>query len=112
MVKVIVFILLLAVAGLGFYMHQNNLNPLSLEDINKAKVGIVEKGNKIGDAVTNPNIAPKKTTVYKRKDAKGNWYYSNEPPKPGEQAESITYSSDTNVLPPLPNENKKKQPEN
>jgi len=108
MVKLIVVILILTVAGVGYYMYQNQLNPLSLEDINKAKTGILEKGNKIGDVVTKPNLVPKKTTVYKRKDAKGNWYYSNEPPKPGEQAEAVTYSSDTNVLPPLPDDNKKK----
>ena len=101
-------ILLLALGGLGFYMYQNNLNPLSFDDINKAKSGILEKGNKISEVVTEPNVAPQKTTVYKRKDDKGNWYYSNDPPKPGEQAEAVTYSSDTNVLPPLPDDKKNK----
>jgi len=105
----VLIILLLGVAGTGVYMYQNHLNPFSLDDINKAKTGILSKGNEITQVITAPDQTGKTTTVYKRKDANGNWYYSNVPPKPGEQAEALTYSSDTNVLPPLPDDKKNKK---
>lgn len=106
--RLLIIIILIGAGVMGFYMYQNNLNPLNPADLSKAKEGILSKGNKITEVVTQPDQTPKQTIVYKRKDKNGNWYYSNEPPKKGEQAEATIYSSDTNVIPPLPDDKRKK----
>jgi len=41
------------------------------------------------------------TTVYKWRDADGNWQFSNEPPPPGIYSDITIYRSDTNVTPAL-----------
>ena len=103
---------LIALLGAGvfaYYMYQNKLNPTDINDIKKAADSARTKIDKISDVVTDTADINRESVVYKRKDAKGNWYYSNEPPEEGEEAEKIIYRSDTNVLPPLPGDKKTKK---
>ncbi len=39
------------------------------------------------------------TTVYKWRDAKGNWQITDQPPPAGIQFEALEYQSNTNVMP-------------
>ena len=105
-VKVLSLIVLLGASGFVYYMYQNKLNPTDVEDIKKAATAAKSKIDKISNVVTDTTDVAKESVVYKRKDANGNWYYSNDPPEEGEEAEAITYRSDTNVLPPLPDDKK------
>ena len=109
LVKISALIIVLAVAGFGYYMYQQGLNPLNVNDIKIATDGTKSKLDKISDTLAEKDGAAKESRIYKRKDAEGNWYYSNEPPKEGEEAETMIYRSDTNLLPPLPEDNKKKK---
>jgi len=98
----------IAAGGVSYYMYKNGLKPLDANDLKRVTDTTKSKIEKISDTISDKNNLSGETKVYKRKDAKGNWYYSNEPPKAGEEAEELTYRSDTNVLPPLPDDNKKK----
>lgn len=51
--------------------------------------------------------APTVTQMYKWKDADGQWQISDRPPDAGIQYEVLKYSSDTNVMPSLQQEQKK-----
>jgi len=109
LVKITAVIAVLAIGGFAYYMHQNGLNPLDVNDIKTATSSTKTKLDKISETIAEKDIPNKESKVYKRKDAQGNWYYSNEPPREGEEAEVMIYRSDTNVLPPLPEDNKKKK---
>lgn len=109
LIKSLLFIALLAAGGLGYYMYHQGLNPLDADDIKTVTDTTKTKIDKISDTIKEQDTLPKESKVYKRKDSQGNWYYSNEPPKEGEEAEEMTFRSDTNVLPPLPEDNKKKK---
>ena len=106
-IKILSLVTLVAIGGFGYYMYENKLNPTDVDDIKKAASSAKAKLDKISDVVTDTKDINKESIVYKRKDAKGNWYYSNQPPEEGEEAEKIIYRSDTNVLPPLPDDKKK-----
>jgi len=105
-IKLLGMIALIGAAAFAYYMYKNNLNPMDMNDVEKATSAAKSKIDKISDVVTDSAGISKESIVYKRKDANGNWYYTNEPPPEGEEAETVIYRSDTNVLPPLP-ENKK-----
>lgn len=105
--KYIALILVLAVGGFAYYMTQNGLDPFNIDDIKIAAGSTKSKMDRISEVVTEKGTPAKESKVYKRKDAEGNWYYSNEPPKEGEEAELQVFRSDTNVLPPLPEDKKK-----
>jgi hypothetical protein len=107
--KLSALIIVLALGGFGYYMYQSGLNPLDINDIKLATDSTKSKIDKISETISEKDIPAKESKVYKRKDAQGNWYYSNEPPKEGEEAEVMIYRSDTNLLPPLPEDNKKKK---
>ena len=106
--KMIFVVLILAAGGFAYYMHHNGLDPLDINDIKTATSSTKTKIDKISKTITEKESLSQESKVYKRKDAQGNWYYSNEPPKEGDEAEVMTFRSDTNVLPPLPEDNKKK----
>ena len=107
--KVATLIIILALGGFGYYMYQNGLNPLDINDIKLATDSTKSKIDKISDTLKEKDISAKESKVYKRKDAQGNWYYSNDPPGEGEEAEVTIYRSDKNLLPPLPDDNQKKK---
>ena len=109
LINVLGLIALFGAGAFAYYMYQNKLNPTDMDDIKKAASSARSKIDKISDVVTDTGDISKESIVYKRRDAQGNWYYSNEPPKEGEEAEAITYRSDTNVLPPLPDDRKSKK---
>lgn len=107
--KMIALLFIVATGGFAYYMHHNGLNPLDIDDIKAATSSTKTKIDKISRTIAEENGLSKESKVYKRKDAEGNWYYSNEPPKEGEEAEVLIFHSDTNVLPPLPEDEKKKK---
>ena len=104
--KFIVLAMVLSAAGIAYYMYQNNLNPLNTDDLQQAVSSTKSRFENIQDAVK-ASGGGKESVIYKRKDAKGNWYFTNEPPAKGEESEKMTYRSDANVLPPLPEDGKK-----
>ena len=108
-VKLSVVIIVIALGSFAYYMYQQGLNPLNINDIKLATDSTKSKIDKISDTIAEKDSNARESKVYKRKDAQGNWYYSNVPPKEGEEAEVTTYRSDTNLLPPLPEDNKKKK---
>lgn len=108
-IKLTAIVLVLGIGGFAYYMHSNGLNPLNINDIKAATSSTKTKIDRISDTLAEKDVPAGESKVYKRKDAQGNWYYSNEPPKEGEEAEVMTYRSDANVLPPLPEDNKKKK---
>lgn len=109
LVKLTLFVAAIALGGFAYYMVYNDLDPLDAEDIKKATSSTQSKLEKISDTLAEKNSTGKEEKVYKRKDAEGNWYYTNEPPEDGEEADTIIYRTDTNVLPPLPEDDKKKK---
>lgn len=111
-IKNLIVIAVLAAGGFAYYMFYQGLNPLDMDDINTATTSTKNKIDQISKTVAEKDSMPEESRVYKRKDADGNWYYSNEPPKEGEEAEEMIYRSDTNVLPPLPEDNNKEKSKN
>jgi len=109
LVKITALLMVFVLGGFAYYMHKHGLNPLDINDIKTATSSTKTKLDRISETIAEKDIPAKESKVYKRKDAQGNWYYSNEPPKEGEEAEVTTYRSDTNLLPPLPEDNKKKK---
>lgn len=107
LIKKIAVIAVLILGGFGYYMYYHGLDPLDMNDIKTATSSTKTKIDKISATITDKDSLSKETKVYKRKDTQGNWYYSNKPPEKGEEAEEMTYRSDTNVLPPLPEDKKK-----
>lgn len=105
-IKLLLAITLLGVAGFVIYMVQQGLDPLNIKDVEKAASSSKSTLRKLPQVVDGSISDTNESIVYKRKDAKGNWYYTNEPPKDGEESEELIYRSDTNVLPPLPKDKK------
>jgi len=105
-IKFFIAIALLGIAAFAVYMVRQDMDPLNFDDVKKAATSsrsTLEKLPKVLDGTVD-NLD--QSVIYKRKDANGNWYYTNEPPKEGEESETLLYRSDTNVLPPLPDDNK------
>ncbi len=50
--------------------------------------------------------APVVTTVYKWQDAQGNWHITDQPPPAGTTYETLEYSSDSNVMPLVPRDDR------
>ena len=100
--KILLALTLLVVAGFVIYMVQQGLDPLNVKDVEKAAKSSTSTLGKLPQVVDGSISDTDESIVYKRKDAKGNWYYTNEPPNEGEESEKLIYRSDTNVLPPLP----------
>ena len=101
-IKFFLAISLLGIAAFAVYMVQQGMDPLNVEDVKKAANSSRSTLEKLPQVVDGSISDTNESIVYKRKDAKGNWYYTNEPPKEGEESEKLIYRSDTNVLPPLP----------
>lgn len=82
--RAVLFILLIAAAGGGyFYIFK------------RAELARVLDGTPIELPATT-------TKVYKWRDASGHWHITDEPPEANVQFETKTYRSDDNVLPPEP----------
>ncbi|MCI0504980.1 MAG: hypothetical protein L0Z73_02610 [Gammaproteobacteria bacterium] len=107
MIKLVLAIVLLGAAAFAIYMLQQNLDPLNADDLKKAAASSKTTLEKLPGIMDGTMDNLNESVIYKRKDAKGNWYYTNEPPKKGEESESLIYRSDTNVLPPLSTSNSK-----
>ena len=105
--KFFLAITLLGVAGFTIYMVQQGLDPLNINDVKKAATSSKSSLEKLPQVMDGTISDTNESIVYKRKDAEGNWYYTNEPPKEGEKSEKLIYRSDANVLPPLPGDNQK-----
>lgn len=98
--QLIVLFILLALCAGGAWLYMNDINPLDWGAVKDEWAKTQGKVDDISRIIENPNAPDKtETKVYKRKDADGNWYYTNEPPKEGEEAEEQVYRSDTNLMP-------------
>ncbi|MGH8120312.1 MAG: DUF4124 domain-containing protein [Gammaproteobacteria bacterium] len=51
--------------------------------------------------------SPAETTLYKWRDATGQWQVSDKPPEGGVKYEVLRYRSDVNVIPAVPEKEKK-----
>lgn len=96
----------LAAAAMAYYMYRQGLNPLDPDDLQHTLSSTKERFATMEEAVK-ASGHKKESVIYKRKDASGHWYYTNEPPEAGEEGEKLIFRSDTNVLPPLPEDGKK-----
>lgn len=101
-IKLLLAITLLGVAAFVIYMVQQGLDPLDVKDVEKAANSSKSTLGKLPQVIDGSISDTNESIVYKRKDANGNWYYTNEPPNEGEESEKLIYRSDSNVLPPLP----------
>lgn len=105
--KFFVAIALLSIAAFAIYMVQQDMDPLNIDDVKKAATSSKSALGKLPKVLDGKVDNLNESVIYKRKDAQGKWYYTNEPPKEGEESETLIYRSDTNVLPPLPDDTKK-----
>lgn len=85
----IIFILVVAIAGLGAYVY---FNPELLAHIPQLRESM--------------GIGAPTTEAYKWQDANGGWHYTTEPPPDGVSYERVEVRHDTNVLPPPPGINR------
>ena len=106
-IKFLVAITLMGIAGFTIYMVQQGLDPLNIDDVKKAATSSKSSLKKLPRVMDGTISDTNESIVYKRKDAEGNWYYTNEPTKNGEKSEKLIHRSDANVLPPLPGDNQK-----
>ena len=90
-IKLLVAITLLGVASFAIYMVQQGLDPLNVKDIKKAATSSKSSLEKLPQVMDGSIKDTNESIVYKRKDAEGNWYYTNEPPKEGEDSEKLIY---------------------
>ena len=104
MIKFLIAIALLGAAGFAIYMVQQGMDPLNVKDLQKAAASSKTTLEKLPQVMDGTVDSLNESVVYKRKDAEGNWYYTNEPPKAGEESETLRYRTDSNVLPPLSND--------
>ncbi|MGE0386564.1 MAG: DUF4124 domain-containing protein [Gammaproteobacteria bacterium] len=79
---VIVILAVLAAIGAYLYRYQRPLVERAIEQV--------------------PAAQQSRTTVYKWRDASGNWTIGDTPPPPGVKYETLHYDSDTNVMPIAP----------
>ena len=77
--KILVLVILLLAAGGYIYLHPEVLRPLLQ-----------------GMALEPP---PAETTLYKWRDANGQWQVSDAPPGGGVKYEVLRYRSDVNIIP-------------
>jgi len=81
--KIIAFLILVALAAGGYlYLHPEIIRPLL-------------QGTPI-------EMPPAETTLYKWRDARGEWQVSDIPPTGGIKYEVLHYRGDINVVPALP----------
>ena len=106
-IKFFVAVALLGIAAFAIYMVQQDMDPLNVDDIKDAATSSKSTLKKLPKVLDGTVDNLDESVIYKRKDAQGNWYYTNEPPKEGEESETLIYRSDTNVVPPLPDDPKK-----
>lgn len=106
LIKFFLAIALLGIAAFAFYMVQQDMDPLNVDDIKKAATSSKSTLDKLPKVLDGTVDNLNESVIYKRKDAQGNWYYTNEPPKESEESETLIYRSDTNVVPPLPDDPK------
>lgn len=107
LIKFLIAIALLGIAAFAIYMVRQDMDPLNVDDVKKAATSSRSTLEKLPQVLDGTVDNLDESVIYKRKDANGNWYYTNEPPREGEESEKLIYRSDTNVLPPLPGDNKK-----
>ncbi len=106
LIKFFLAIALLGIAAFAFYMVQQDMDPLNVDDIKKAATSSKSTLDKLPKVLDGTVDNLDESVIYKRKDAQGNWYYTNEPPRDGEESETLIYRSDTNIVPPLPDDPK------
>lgn len=90
----IVIIVLLAAAAAYVYLHP--------EDVRNMLQGTPMEPLVRGT----PLAPPEETTLYKWRDANGQWQVSDKPPAGGIKYETLHYRSDVNVMPALKEEKK------
>ena len=61
-----------------------------------------ESGKQLKDVLPDAAFSPDSVTVYKWRDAHGNWQLTDTPPPAGVEFERTTYHEDQNVLPVPP----------
>lgn len=83
--KKILIIILIAIAGGGYYAYQHGMLNTYLSPGVKSKLDHID-----------PNMT---TTLYKWRDAQGQWQVSDQPPPAGIKYETLNYHKDTNVIP-------------
>lgn len=106
LIKFFLAIALLGIAAFAFYMVQQDMDPLNVDDIKKAATSSKSTLDKLPKVLDGTVDNLNESVIYKRKDAQGNWYYTNEPPREDEESETLIYRSDTNIVPPLPDDPK------
>jgi hypothetical protein len=80
--KKIMLLLLILIGAAAVYLW---LNPQAMEDIRRM--------------ADDAGVAPRTSTVYKWRDAQGNWQVSDTPPPAGVEYETMELRHDQNVLP-------------
>lgn len=58
-----------------------------------------EFADQVDGSLRDMNVKPKTTTVYKWRDAAGNWQITDQPPTDGTSYETLEYHRDANVMP-------------
>lgn len=87
MMKVFLFILLVAAIVGGYYLYEN---PRVVEPL--------IEGTPLEETIG-------KTKLYKWRDAGGTWQVSDKPPAGGIDYEVVEYRHDANIIPSLPEKN-------
>jgi hypothetical protein len=96
----LVFTLLVIIVVIGFiYAYRTDVQI----DDNLIK-GISQIRHQFGDKSDEATT----TKIYKRRNAKGEWVFTNEPPPAGKEGQVLEYRSDTNVM-PAPEKDKKEK---
>ena len=80
--KAALILIVVVVLGLGAYAW---LNP--------------EFADQVDGSLRDMNVKSKTTTVYKWRDANGNWQITDQPPADGIKYETLEYHRDANVMP-------------
>ena len=91
----VLVILLLAAAGGYLYLHPEVMEPL----LRATPLEPLLRGTPL-------EPPPAETTLYKWRDANGQWQVSDDPPGGGVKYEILHYRSDVNVIPALPKKEK------
>ena len=87
-VKVLVVVVLVAVAAGAYYVYRNPALVIPLFEGTPLESTVRET---LGT-----------TRVYKWRDADGNWHITDEPPPEGTKFEKLEYQNDVNVVPSVP----------
>ena len=92
--KVLVVVVLVAVAAGAYYIFRN-----------PAMVTSLVEGTPLESTVRETLGT---TRVYKWRDNDGNWHITDEPPPEGTKFEKLEYQNDANVVPSVPKKTTKK----